>query len=200
MISLLTELGLYTYESYMKAFENWVRNKQSSKPNASEYLIEFTRLNLVRTQRLHKTIEMEPALRKAVLTIQHVYSWIVLTEAWCGDSAQNLPIIAELEKLNPEKIKLYITLRDGNPDLMNNYLTNGTKSIPKLIAFDDTLGKEVFTWGSRPAPAQQMLNDWKRNPQKKTWAEFEKDLHTWYAKDKTKAIQSEFLAILSQLE
>lgn len=200
MSTLLNELGLYTYESYLKAFENWVQKKQSSKPNASESLTEFTRLNLARTQRLHKTIELEPALKKAVQNLQHVYTWIVLTEAWCGDSAQTLPVLAELAKLNSEKIKLYIVLRDENPDLMNNYLTNGTKSIPKLIVFDDSMGKEVFTWGPRPAPAQEMLFAWKRNPQGKTWAEFETDLHSWYAKDKTRTMQAEFLSILNRLE
>ncbi len=195
MSTLLTELGLYTYESYLKAFETWVQNKQSSKPSASEALIEFTRLNLARTHRLHKTIELDPVLKRAVINIEHTHTWIVLTEAWCGDSAQNLPIIAELEKLNPEKIKLYIVLRDENPHLMNNYLTNGAKSIPKLIAFDNTLGKVVFTWGPRPGPVQAMLYAWKKNQGGKTWNDFEKELHSWYAKDKTETVQAEFLNI-----
>ena len=124
---------------------------------------------------------------------------MVLTEAWCGDSAQNLPVIAEIAKLNPEKIKLYIVLRDENPELMDKYLTNGARAIPKLIAVNETLDKETFIWGPRPVPAQQLLLNWKNNPADKTWDDFEKELHGWYAKDKTQTIQSEFLDLLNGL-
>ena len=110
--------------------------------------MKFTRLNWVRTQRLHKTISLAPQLKKTTLKIQHTYTWIVLTEAWCVDSAQNLPLIAEIAKLNPEKIKLCILLRDENLELMNNSLTNGTRAIPKLVAVDESLNKEAFVWGS----------------------------------------------------
>jgi hypothetical protein len=200
MSTLLTELGLYTYESYLKAFEHWAQNLQSSKPGASEALIEFTRLNWVRTQRLHKTIVLDTELRKALLNIQHTYTWLVITEAWCGDSAQNLPVIGEIAKSNPDKIKLYLVLRDKNPELMNNYLTKGTRAIPKLIAVDETLGKEVFVWGPRPVAAQEMLYTWKKNPAGKSRDDFERDLHSWYAKDKTRTIQSEFLNIVKALD
>lgn len=199
MSTLSTELDLYTYESYLRAFEYWGQNRLSSKPGASESLIEFTRLNRVRTQRLHKTIGLDPVLKNAVFNIEHAYTWTVLTEAWCGDSAQNLPVIVEMAKLNPEKIKLYILLRDENPELMNNYLTKGARAIPKLIAVDETLGKEVFSWGPRPAPAQEMLYAWKKNPDGKSWDDFEKSLHSWYAKDKTRTIQAEFLKIFKDL-
>jgi hypothetical protein len=196
MATLETELGLYTYESYLKAFKHWVENLQSSTPNASEALVKFTRLNWARTQRLQKTISLDPELKKAVEKIQHTYTWIVLTEAWCGDSAQNLPVIAEIARLNPEKIKLYILLRDENPELMDKYLTNGARAIPKLLAVDETLAKEAFVWGPRPAPAQELLKNWKKGPASKSWEAFEEELHTWYAKDKTKALQSEFIHLL----
>ncbi|HEX9512535.1 MAG TPA: thioredoxin family protein [Puia sp.] len=196
MATLATELGLYTYESYLKAFKHWAENLQSSTPDASEALVEFTRLNWARTQRLHKTIPLDPELKKAVGKIRHTYTWIVLTEPWCGDSAQILPVIAEIARLNPEKIKLYILLRDENPELMDKYLTNGARAIPKLLAVDETLGKEAFVWGPRPTPAQELLKNWKKTPAGKSWDAFEEELHTWYAKDKTKALQSEFIHLL----
>ncbi|MEO6721403.1 MAG: thioredoxin family protein [Ferruginibacter sp.] len=82
-------------------------------------------MNFTRTQRIHKTLVINQELKNTIENIQNIYTWIVLTEAWCGDSAQNLPVIAEIAKLNPDKIKLYILLRDENPELMDNYLTNG---------------------------------------------------------------------------
>lgn len=199
MQTLLNEIGMFSYESYVASFEEWVRNGQTSSEKTSPALVEFTKLNWARTQRLHKTIEIIPELRKATRELEHTYSWIVITEAWCGDSAQNLPVIAEIAKLNPEKIKLFVVLRDENPELMNNYLTNGAKAIPKLISIDETMGKESFTWGPRPLPAQQLLLNWKQNPNGNSWEEFEKELHGWYAKDKTQNLQQEFIMLVNEL-
>jgi len=200
MSTFLKSLGLFTYESYLKHFEEWVEHGKTSSNNASKALIEFTKLNLARTQRIHKTIVIDPELKKSVESLQHNYTWMVITEAWCGDSAQNLPAIAEIAKLNPDKIKLYILLRDENPKMMDNYLTNGARAIPKLIAVNETLGKEAFIWGPRPAHARELLTAWKKNPEGKTWDEFEKKLHGWYAKDKSTSIQGEFIHIFSRLK
>lgn len=200
MSALFTEVGLMTYEKYIEQFEHWVANHQSSKPGASDALIEFTKINLARTHRLHKTLQIKPGLKQTVQSIKHTYSLVVLTEAWCGDSAQNLPLIAELAALNPEKLKLFILLRDENHALMDNYLTNGARAIPKLIVINETLGQEEFVWGPRPAPAQELLIKWKANPQGKSWHDFEKDLHSWYAKDKMQTLQEEMLQLTRGLQ
>lgn len=199
MQTLLNEIGIFSYNSYYTSFEEWVKNGVTSSEKTSPALVEFTKLNWARTQRLHKTIEINPGLKKIVADLKHNYSWLVITEAWCGDSAQNLPVIAEIAKLNPEKIKLFVVLRDENPELMSNYLTNGAKAIPKLIVIDETINKESFTWGPRPAPAQQLLLNWKQNPEGKSWEEFERELHGWYAKDKTNTLQQEFIKSLTKL-
>lgn len=198
--TLLNELGLFTYDAYLDSFDRWVRQGESSSEHASHAYVEYTRLNWARTQRLHKTIQILPEINIAFERLSHSYSWIVLTEAWCGDSAQNLPVIAEIAKLHADKLKLFILLRDRNKELMSYYLTDGSQSIPKLIAIDDTISKEVFTWGPRPALAQEQFQEWKRNPSGRTWSEFELQLHTWYAKDKTTSIQREILNLISELE
>jgi hypothetical protein len=169
MTTLQNSLGLFTYDMYMKQFESWVRDEKSSAKKDSTALVEYTRLNLTRSNRLHKTVVLNEELKNAIKQIQHQYTWIVLTEAWCGDSSQNLPVIWEIASQNTEKIQLYILLRDENPELMNNYLTENARAIPRLIAVNDTLGQEVFTWGPRPKPAQELLRSWKRNPQGKSW-------------------------------
>lgn len=199
MASFLTEIGLDTYESYLKKFEEWVQKEETSSANPTKGLIEFTKLNWARTQRIQKTILLNSELTFVAQNLQHSYSWIVITEAWCGDSAQNLPVIAAIANQNPEKIKLHILLRDENPALIDNYLTNGARAIPKLIAINETLSKEVFVWGPRPSPAQELLIEWKKSPAGKNWDDFEKDLHGWYAKDKTQTAQAEFLNLLKGL-
>lgn len=199
MTSLLNNIDIYTFEKYMEKFKDWVLHRQTSSKVSSPLLVEFTKLNWTRAQRLHKTVLIKPEIIKALEIIEHSYTWIVITEAWCGDSAQNLPVIAEIAKLNPGKIGLFIVLRDDNPELMNKYLTNGAQAIPKLIVIDETLGKEAFTWGPRPEPAQEILKKWKQNSAGITWEDFEKELHGWYAKDKTHTIQSEFSRLLQRL-
>lgn len=199
MSTLLKGLGLFTYESYLKHFEEWVKNGETSSLNPSEILIEFTKLNLARSQRIHKTISINPAIKKAVENVQDNYTWMVITEAWCGDSAQNLPVIAEIAKLNPDKIRLYILLRDQHPEVIDHYLTNGARAIPKLIVVNETLEKEAFIWGPRPASAQELLNAWKNNPEGKSFEEFEKELHNWYARDKAQSLQHELIQSLNTL-
>lgn len=200
MSTSLKRLGLFTYESYLNHFEEWVKNGETSSQNPSQALVDFTKLNLARTHRIHKTISISPALKKATENLQHSYTWMVITEAWCGDSAQNLPVIAEIVGINPDKLKLYILLRDENLELMDRYLTNSARAIPKLIAVNDTLEKDAFVWGPRPAHAQELLTAWKKNPEGKSWDEFEKELHGWYSKDKTASIQGEFINIFSILK
>lgn len=199
MSSLLNKLGFLSYENYLFKFENWVKNGESSLLNASSSIIEFTKLNWHRTQRLQKTISINEELIEIILNISDSYSWIVVTEAWCGDSAQILPLIAAIANMNPRKIKLYILLRDENPELIDNYLTNGARAIPKLIVINEVTSKEEFVWGPRPIPAQIMFNEWKQNPKGKSWNDFEKDLHGWYAMDKTQTIQQEFLSYFKTL-
>ncbi|WBL25897.1 thioredoxin family protein [Zunongwangia sp. HGR-M22] len=186
--------------SYIEFYE-WtvqlVNNKQTSGEKQTENLVKFTELNASRMKRLNKT-KLIPELENVVTGLKKKQVWYVITEAWCGDSAQNLPIIGEIASAG-NKIDLRVILRDKNPEFMDKYLTNGSKSIPKLVAFSEE-GVELFTWGPRPEPAQQLVLDWKENPNGRDFEDFERELHTWYAKDKTHTLQNEFLEILSSLK
>ncbi len=194
------QIGLYTYEEYLTAFKNWGEKGESSSSRQSHNLSHYTKLNLARTLRLHKTLHLQENLKAAIGSLKKNYGWLVITEAWCGDSAQNLPYIAEMARLNPAKIDLRIVLRDRNTDLMDRYLTDGARAIPKLVVTDDDTGKEIFTWGPRPAPAQALLKDWKANPGGRDWDAFEEELHGWYAKDRGDTLQSEFTKLLKTMD
>ncbi len=73
MSETLTRPRLYTYESYLQTFKKWVQTGTTSSANLSPVLAEFTKLNWARTQRLHKTISLEPALKTAAEKIEHSY-------------------------------------------------------------------------------------------------------------------------------
>ena len=142
-----------TYEEYLDLLDEKILLNSSTGAEQNDMLSEFTKLNRVRMKRLDKTQQILPELHAAVARISAKQKWIVLTESWCGDAAQNIPVLQKLAQINAN-IDLRLVLRDDNDELMQKYLTNGGKSIPKLIAVSEDLKTELFTWGPRPANAQ----------------------------------------------
>ncbi|WP_339655958.1 thioredoxin family protein [uncultured Salegentibacter sp.] len=187
---------VYDYDSFYKWMQELAKTGKTSGDEQTQVLADFTGLNRRRMSRLNKTLILNNELKEALDTISERQEWVVITEAWCGDSAQCLPVIGKIATYS-EKITLKIVLRYKNSELMEQYLTNGSKSIPKLIAFNSN-AKELFTWGPRPVPAQELLMNWKKNPAGRNWEAFETELHTWYARDKSKTIQEEFVNLLSK--
>ena len=192
----LTE-PVFNYKEFYEWMQHLAKTGKTSGDDQTQVLADFTALNRRRMSRLNKTLSLNSELKKAVDTISEKQEWVVITEAWCGDSAQCLPVIGKIAEYS-EKINLKIILRYKNPELMENYLTNGSKSIPKLIVYN-AKKKELFTWGPRPVPAQTFLNNWKKEPAGRNWEAFETELHTWYARDKSKTMQQEFIEIFKNL-
>lgn len=185
--------GAYTYSEYMHLMETVVLENRTTGPKQSETLSHYTKLNLARMQRLNKKTAILDALREAVDQTDIPQTWYILTEAWCGDAAQILPIIVAASLPNPA-ITVRFLLRDENPELMDAYLTNGGRSIPKLLAVDEDFN-ELFTWGPRPTGAQALLREYKANPLK-SYSEFSEDIQRWYIADKTESLQNELQELL----
>jgi hypothetical protein len=183
----------YSYSDYMELMEKVVLENRTTGPKQSEDLNYYTRLNLSRMQRLNKKVETKDSLKDVVDQIQIPQTWYILTEAWCGDAAQNIPSIVAATVSN-SLITVKLLLRDENPELMDAYLTNGGRSIPKVIAVDEDFN-EIFTWGPRPEGAQEMLHAYKANPVK-PYKEFSEDIQRWYIADKTESIQRELQEVL----
>jgi hypothetical protein len=152
-------------------------------------------LNLARTLRIEKTYSPSSRVQAAASAIRDAQLWMVLTEPWCGDSAQNLPYIFKIAACNP-LIDVRILLRDQNLDIMDAYLTNGTRGIPKLVAFD-LQGRELFRWGPRPKPAVGLFRRLK--DEGIPTSELREQLHLWYAKNHGKALEAEFADLLAAL-
>ncbi len=188
---------VFNYNEFFDWMQILAKTGKTSGDNQTLVLADFTALNKRRMSRINKTIALDAELLKVLDTISEEQQWVVITEAWCGDSAQSLPVIGKIAEYS-EKVTLKIVLRDENPELMESYHTSGSKSIPKLVVFDG-MGTELFTWGPRPEPAQELLTNWKNEPAGRNWEAFETELHTWYAKDKTKTTQQEFIQFLSTL-
>jgi hypothetical protein len=188
----------FTYPEFIDWIEELVAEGKTSGTIQSGSRIQFTHLNLARMKRIEKKVEIDQKLQHILSNMESGQQWVIITEAWCGDSAQSLPVINKLAGFSEGKIEVKIILRDENLEWIEKYPTQGSLSIPKLISFD-TYGNELFTWGPRPAPARNMLHEWKSNPRKSSWEDFETALHTWYAQDRGRSIQHEFIRRLNSV-
>lgn len=185
----------YSSEEYYEKMKTWAEQGQTSGKEQSDSRIAFTALNHKRIQRILKTFRVAPKLEELLSSLGGDQYWFVFTESWCGDSAQISPILTKFAAASNGKIHLRFLFRDEHPQLMQKYLTNGGLSIPKLVAFDEQ-GLELFQFGPRPASAQKILLDWKQDSGGRTHDDFEKELHTFYAKDRGKSIEAEFQQLL----
>ena len=185
----------YSYQEYRKLVSDLLAEGKSTGPNQTEDLTHYSTLNVKRMDRLDKKIEISEETKLHLQKLDKKQLWLVLTEGWCGDSAQNLPVI---EKMAAESsnIELRLILRDENPEVMDLFLTNGARAIPKLISFDEEFNV-LFTWGARPSIATQMVVDYKADHGKLD-PEFKKNLQIWYNKDKGQNVQSDFVALIEQ--
>lgn len=181
-----------TYTEYRELVSNLLADGKSTGNQQSEALTNYSMLNDRRMKRLDKTIKISEDTIKEISSIQEPQTWLAITEGWCGDAAQNLPVINKIAEAS-EHINLKLVLRDDNDELMNLFLTNGGKSIPKLIALDKD-NNVITTWGPRPTTATKMVADYKAKHGSLD-PEFKQDLQVWYNKDKGKDVQADFVKI-----
>jgi hypothetical protein len=173
-----------SYNEYRALVTNLLGNNESTTKNGSEDLVSYSKLNNSRMKRLDKTTKLDDSVVNKFSSIDKKITWVVLSEGWCGDAAQNLPVINKLAETN-SNINLRIVLRDENPELMNEFLTNGNQAIPKLIQLENE--KVTKTWGPRPTIATKMVVDYKAKHGQLD-ADFKKDLQVWYNKNKSENV------------
>jgi hypothetical protein len=187
----------YTYPEYIRLIEDLLAENKTTGTDQSPDMIDKTRLNLQRMKRITKTCLIDDALKSRIELIRHSMVWLILAEAWCGDGAQAIPYLSAMACLNPF-IKLRLILRDEHPEVMEQFLTNGKRVIPKLICLNEDL-QAVTSWGPRPSTANEIYLAFKNDPAKSK-EEFQKDLHLWYSKDKGAAIMKELKKMLGQCQ
>jgi hypothetical protein len=184
------------YPTYLAEFKALVAAGKTSGPKQSEELAAYTKLNLVRSERVAKRMVLSDALQLALAALQRPLLWVVLTEPWCGDAAQNVPALWRIAEASPH-ITLKLLYRHQHEDLMDAYLTNGGRSIPKLICLDANTHEELWTWGPRPANLQAMVMAFKADAQGLTYPKLVERVHKAYADDNTATLQAEFTALLA---
>lgn len=185
------------YDDYRGLIANLFEQGKTTGDNQSDEYIKFSELNIQRMKRLDKTVTLTDDLLQNIGRINIDMIWLIITEAWCGDAAQILPVINKIATTT-SKIELKILLRDDNPEVMNQFLTNGSKSIPKLIVLDKNSLEILNVWGPRPAEIQAVMTELK-NSGISDYQIISEKIQLAYTKNKTLAIQSELSSIITKL-
>lgn len=185
-----------TYPDYTEQLELYIAN--TNPETLSGEVLEkygYIKLNLARMKRIDKTYSPSEALELLLQSVSKKQYWLILSEGWCGDSAQNIPYLIKMAQLS-KSIEVRLVLRDSHLEIIDQFLTNGKRSIPKLIVFDED-GNILMQWGSRPATAQALVSG--KIQEGLTKPEWEPLLHAWYAKDKGVTLESEMMNLLSPI-
>lgn len=189
----------YDYEEYCELIDNQLEKNKTTGENHSEKMLHYTKMNVYRMRRLDQQIELKEELIERLADLGRSMIWLVLTEGWCGDVAQIVPVIQKMAD-QTKKIQARYILRDENLDIMDQFLTDGrSRSIPKLICLESKTLEVLGEWGPRPSVAQRLFKDM-RASKECTSRERAEILHKWYADDKTYSVQDEFIPLIEEWE
>ncbi|ERI64555.1 MAG: thioredoxin family protein [Capnocytophaga sp.] len=181
-----------SYKAFEDLIDRLLAEGKTTGEDQSEFMVSLTKLNRQRMKRIDNTLEFSPEQLAPFQQISKDQLWLVISEAWCADGAQIVPVLAKIAQSNP-LIDLKIVLRDENPALMDQYLTNGGKAIPILIIADAKSLEVLHVWGPRPKVATQMVEAYKKEHGKLT-PEFKEELQKWYNQDKGQSILGDLQA------
>lgn len=184
-----------TYSQYRSLIDDLLAEGRTTGVDHSEAMVNYTKMNVRRMARWDKTAVVSAELQEKIAHLAVPQMWLVLTEAWCGDAAQSIPFMVKAAGYSP-LLDIRFILRDEHPGVMDVYLTNGGRSIPKLVAFKKGDFEELFTWGPRPQVLQQQYLAYREDPKGVSQEDFIESIHLWYAKDKNANIDAEFLTLI----
>jgi len=183
-----------SYQKYRDLVHQLALENSTSGNEKTEDLAEYTALNDRRMKRWDKTLKISEEDKKRIQDFKGNVTWLVITESWCGDAAHVIPVLNKIAGFS-ENIDLRLVFRDENEALMNQFLTNGGKSIAKLVMIDNATWEVLGTFGPRPSEATKLVEAYKIKHGKLT-PEFKKDLQLWYNKDKGQSVILDILSLL----
>ena len=122
------------------------------------------------------------------------FKLLVLSEDWCGDASNTVPVIARLAEAVPG-MDIRILKRDEHPAVMDQHLTNGSRSVPLAIVLDAAFSP-VGQWGPRPRELQDFVLTEKKTGMRSA-QEIYRDVRTWYARDRGETTLREVLDVMA---
>lgn len=197
-ISVLSEETLsFSYSNFRAHVQELLEKGLVTGDKQGEDMVAYTKMNETRMNRIEKHGVLSSDLVAALRGLSKRIQILCITEGWCGDSAQILPYVAQMVNENDAMIDFEIILRDTNPEWIDKYLTNGGRSIPIFVVFDEN-GNELFHWGPRPSVLMTEMKSWKESTDPVfTLPQIIEKVHLWYARDKGEQLMKEWTSLLT---
>jgi hypothetical protein len=190
--SILSET--ISWGEYLATARGYVGSPDRPDRYSDEKMLKYTAENLVRMDHVLQATNIGSKLYNLLTAIDTDLIWVVLTEPWCGDASQVVPVLYTIASCSG-RISFRILQSDAHPEVLDRYLTGQGRSIPKLICLRAGDMEELGTWGPRPAGLQKIVIGNKDNPDLSFGAKV-RMVHDWYAQDKTASIQHEFIDLI----
>lgn len=184
-------MNFQEYLNYFRSILDKTEALQEDPYTNPDYL-DYTKMNWSRMNRWLKTGVLSAEIKETVAKITRPQHWLIITEPWCGDAAHVIPFLEMISRQN-YLITVEYELRDSAPFSIEQYLTNGSKSIPKLVIRNEA-GEDLAIWGPRPEDCQIVYAELMKEQ-----APFEKvkvEIQNWYNADKGVKIQREIGKVL----
>ena len=182
------------YAQYKQLYDEILADPNPKAPYDNPDYQHYTQLNRSRMKRWDKQLTIADPLLRTLQQLDRPQHWIILSEPWCGDAAHSVPFLMAMTQQN-KVISYDIQLRDSPPFLIEHYLTRGSKSIPKLIV-RDAQGTDLFTWGPRPKPIQQLMEEMKAAGN--DMESIILAMQNWYNEDQGRSLCAELLTCFQQ--
>lgn len=184
------------YAEYRELLERLFEVGKHTGEVQQESFLKYTELNLTRLRKWEKRFELQIDTKQLFENLSTSETWLVITEGWCGDAAHSMPVMQKMAESSNDRISLRVVLRDENPELMDQFLTNGARSIPKLIRLQSDDLSVLGTWGSAPEEVKNLKKQMKAAGEE--GAEISKAVQLWYARNRGKSIEAELAAQVAE--
>jgi Thioredoxin len=176
-----------SWSVYIELLKNLLAEGKTTGPHQTTERLEHARLNLSRMNRIYDQFVPDAETIEILQQKSNNIRILFIVEGWCGDAAQIVPAVQKMIEARGWESRYF--LRDEHPELMDMFLTNGTRSIPVVVALGENGEVLGNHWGPRPALLADLVSHWKAEMSKEDW---HKLMHTWYAKDKSNTLQADF--------
>lgn len=181
------------YDDFIQLSDDILVQKEHLPPYDDPFYLSYTNANHRRRKKLLSEIMLHKKLYNELADGISNWTWIVIDEPWCGDASFIVPILKAMELAAGGDIEMKLFLRDEHPAIMEQYLTNNGKSIPKLICLDKNLN-ELGHWGPRPQNLSVLVKEWV--DENIDMNEKIKRVNRWYHKDNGESVQKEFINLI----
>lgn len=178
-----------SFEEYMNVADQRANNPKDEQEKEFHGYYE---LGLQRMNRALKTYKPDENQREALASKNFKGKVLIITEPWCGDASATVP---QVSKFFESENEVRIFLRDNDLSLIDQFLTNGTQSIPKVVLLDEDFSV-INSWGPRPKFGLELLEKYKADPVAFPQEEFYNQLQVYYAKNRGKDAIGEILELL----